>query len=167
MNASEVLANLPLLIYGIAIAELFSQWKRFINFKNVYAPYALMTIVLTEVALYTVFLFAQLVDEIQSMSYRKYLVYLFPCIVFMITVYSFTPEKEDDTEDYFKKNIPVVFGLISIFVASHFLYVFDETRSVIIGRISILALLILTVIFRKIWMIYLFIIVWFVMLFFR
>ena len=92
MNASEVLANLPLLIYGIAIAELFSQWKRFINFKNVYAPYALMTIVLTEVALYNVFLFAQLVDEIQSMSYRKYLVYLFTCIVFMITVYSFTPE---------------------------------------------------------------------------
>lgn len=38
MEASEVLAFLPLLIYGIAIAELFSQWKRFINFKRLDLP---------------------------------------------------------------------------------------------------------------------------------
>ena len=167
MNASEVLANLPLLIYGIAIAELFSQWKRFINFKEVYLPYVLMTIILTEIALYNVFLFAQLVDEISEMSYRNYLIYLFPSIVFMITVYSFTPEKEDDTEEYFKSNIPVIFGLISIFVASHFFFRFDETRTVILGRISILVVLILAAVFRRIWLIYLFIGIWFLLLFFR
>ena len=167
MNASEVLANLPLLIYGIAIAELFSQWRRFINFQKVYPPYALLTIILTEVAIYNVFLFAQLVDEIQNMTYRKYLMYLFPSIVFMITVYSFTPEREDDTEEYFKKNIPIVFSLISIFVASHFLYVFDEIRGVVLGRISILIWLILIVILRKVWMIYVFIVIWFLLLFLR
>jgi hypothetical protein len=29
MDASEYLAFLPLLLYGIALADLFSQWKRF------------------------------------------------------------------------------------------------------------------------------------------
>ena len=92
MKASEVLAFLPLLIYGIAIAELFSQWKRFIDFKSLYLPYTLLTILLTEIALYNVYLFSQLVGEINTMNYKRYLLYIVPPFIFMISIYIFTPE---------------------------------------------------------------------------
>ena len=68
MKESEVLVFLPLLIYGIAIAALFSQWKRFINYKSLYIPYALFTILLTEIALYNVYLYSQLVGEISMIE---------------------------------------------------------------------------------------------------
>lgn len=154
MNASEVLATLPLLIYGIAIAELFSQWKRFLRIKHIYLPYAVMTLLLTEIAFYNVFLFAQLVDELKIMSYKSYLLYLLPAVIFMITVYSFTPEKEDDTESYFKENMPVFFTLIALFILSHFFFHFDESLYVMIGRVIIVLWILLIAFFRKIWMVY-------------
>jgi len=156
MNASEVLAFLPLLIYGIAIAELASQWKRFFRIKQIYVPYTLMTLLLTEIAFYNVFLFARLVGELNMMSYKNYLLYLLPAIIFLITVYSFTPEKEDDTESYFKENMSVFFVMIALFILSHFLFQFDESRIILLGRIFVVVWILLTAYFRKIWMVYCF-----------
>ena len=51
MDAAEYLAFLPLLIYGIALADLFSQWKRLFNPKQLYLPYILLTGILTETAI--------------------------------------------------------------------------------------------------------------------
>lgn len=164
MRSSEVLAFLPLLIYGIAIAELFSQWKRFINIKKVYIPYAILTVILTEVALYNVYLFSQLVGDINNMSYKSYLLYIVPPFIFMISVYIFTPEKEDDTEVYFKENMPIFFSLISLFVGSHFLFKFDELAIMYIARIVLIIWLLLTGIFRKTWMVYVFVAIWLVLL---
>ena len=163
MKASEVLAFLPLLIYGIAIAELFSQWKRFINFKRLYLPYALLTIILTEIALYNVYLFSQLVSEINSMNYKSYLLYIVPPFIFMISVNIFTPEKEDDTEVYFKENMPIFFTLTALFVASHFFFKFDEPDMMYLVRIVLIIWLLLTGIFRKTWMVYVFVALWFVL----
>lgn len=163
MKASEVLAFLPLLIYGIAIAELFSQWKRFINFKRIYLPYALLTILLTEIALYNVFLFSQLVSEIDSMNYKSYLLYIIPPFIFMIAVNIFTPEKEDDTEVYFKENMPIFFTLIALFVASHYFFKFDEFGMMYLARIIIIVWLLLTGFFRKTWMVYVFVAIWFLL----
>ena len=163
MKASEVLAFLPLLIYGIAIAELFSQWKRFINFKSLYLPYALLTILLTEIALYNVYLFSQLVSEINSMNYKSYLLYIVPPFIFMISVNIFTPEKEDDTEVYFKENMPIFFTLTALFVASHFLFKFEERDMMYLFRIVLIIWLLLTGIFRKIWMVYVFVAIWFLL----
>lgn len=167
MNATDVLKTLPLLIYGIAIAELFSQWKRFVGIQRIYPPYVLLTLLLTEIAFYNVFLFAQLVDEIRIMSYRNYLVYLFPSVIFMITVYSFTPEKEEDTETYFIKNMPVFLSLIAIFIASHFLFSFEESTIVTFGRIVVILWLLLTAFYKRIWMVYIFVGLWFLLLFSR
>jgi len=161
MEASEVLAFLPLLIYGIAIAELFSQWKRFIDIKSLYLPYTLLTIILTEIALYNVYLFSQLVSEINSMNYKSYLLYILPPFIFMISVYIFTPNKDDDTEVYFKQHMPIFFTLISLFVASHFLFKFEEQAIMYLARIVIIIWLLLTGIFRKVWMVYVFVAVWF------
>lgn len=163
MKASEVLAFLPLLIYGIAIAQLFSQWKRFIDFKSLYLPYTLLTILLTEIALYNVYLFSQLVNEINSMNYKSYLLYILPPFIFMISVNIFTPEEDDDTEIYFKQNMPIFFTLISLFVASHFFFQFDEAAIMYLARIVIIIWLLLTGILRKIWMVYVFVAIWFLL----
>ena len=163
MEASEVLAFLPLLIYGIAIAELFSQWKRFIDFKSLYLPYTLLTILLTEIALYNVYLFSQLVGEINTMNYKRYLLYIVPPFIFMISVYIFTPEKEDDTEVYFKQNMPIFFTLIALFVASHFFFKYEEIYIMYVARIIIIIWLLLTGFLRKIWMVYVFVAIWFLL----
>ena len=163
MEASEVLAFLPLLIYGIAIAQLFSQWKRFINFKSIYLPYAILTILLTEIALYNVYLFSQLVGEIDSMNYKSYLLYIVPPFIFMIAVNIFTPEKEDDTEVYFKENMPIFFTLTALFVASHFFFKFEEGDVMYLARIGLIIWLLLTGILRKIWMVYVFVAIWFLL----
>jgi hypothetical protein len=164
MRASEVLAFLPLLIYGIAIAALFSQWKRFINYKNIYIPYALFTILLTEIALYNVYLFSQLVGEINMMDYKSYLIYILPPFIFLIAVNIFTPEKDDETETYFKENMSVFFILIAFFVASHFLFNYEETSGMFFARIIIIIWLLLTGILRRIWMVYVFVAIWLLLL---
>lgn len=164
MKASEVLAFLPLLIYGIAIAALFSQWKRFINYKNIYIPYALFTILLTEIALYNVYLFSQLVDEINMMDYKSYLIYILPPFIFLISVNIFTPEKDDETETYFKENMPIFFILIAFFVATHFFFSYEESSVMLFARIIIIIWLLLTGILRRIWMVYVFVAIWLLLL---
>ena len=164
MNASQVLVFLPLLIYGIAIAALFSQWKRFINYKNIYIPYALFTILLTEIALYNVYLFSQLAGEINMIDYKSYLIYILPPFSFLIAVNIFTPDKDDETESYFKENMSVFFILIAFFVATHFFFNYEESSVMFFGRIIIIIWLLLTGILRRIWMVYVFVAIWFLLL---
>jgi hypothetical protein len=164
MEASGVLVFLPLLIYGIGISALFSQWKRFINYKNIYIPYALFTILLTEIAVYNVYLFSQLVGEINMMDYKSYLIYILPPFSFLIAVNIFTPEKDDETETYFKENMSVFFILIAFFVASHFLFSYEETSVMFFARIIIIIWLLLTGILRRIWMAYVFVAIWLLLL---
>lgn len=87
-----------------------------------------------------------------------------PPFIFMIAVYIFTPEKEGDTELYFNENMPIFFNLISLFVASHFLFKFDEVGIMYFARIVLIIWLLLTGIYRKIWMVYVFVAIWFVLL---
>ncbi len=167
MKSSEVLAFLPLLIYGFAIAELFRQWKRIIDFKHLFLPYTLFTLVLTEIALYNVFLYSKLVPEISGLTYFNYMIYLLPPFLFMITVYVFTPEKEDDTKEYFIAKMPIFFFLISLFIATHFIFEYQENMGVKVGRIIGIILIMSAGISRKIWLTYLVFALWLIVLIFR
>ena len=69
MIPSEYLAFIPLLIYGIALADLLSQWKRLFNPKDLFIPYLLMTIILTETALYNVFVYAEVINKLGGQTY--------------------------------------------------------------------------------------------------
>lgn len=165
MEASEYLAFLPLLIYGIALADLFSQWKRFFNLKEVYIPYLLLTIILTETALYNVFIYAELIDQLAGLSYFSYLLYLIPPFLFMLTANIFTPDKDSDTEEYFLRQMPVFLSLLALFSASHFLYDFNENFPTIVGRMTAILIIIITGISRKIWMFYIVVVLWIFLLF--
>ena len=167
MVASEYLAFLPLLLYGIALADLFSQWKRFFNPKKIFLPYVLLTIILTETALYNVFIYAELIDELAGLSYFSYLLYLIPPFLFMLTANIFTPDKDSETEEYFMRQMPVFLSLLALFVASHFFYDFDEKISSLAGRIIAILFILLTAITRKVWLFYILVAIWLLLLFLK
>ena len=165
MNASQYLSFLPLLLYGIALADLFSQWKRFFKPGQIFIPYLLMTIILTETAVYNVFVYAKLIDQLSGLNYFNYLMYLIPPFLFLLTTHTFTPDPDSETEEYFKKQMPIFLTLFSLFAASKFLYEFDENLPILVIRILAIALMILTGIFRKIWMIYIICAIWLILMF--
>lgn len=160
MDANEYLAFLPLLIYGLALSDLLSQWKRFFDFESFYLPYMLFTIFLTELAIYNVYVYLELVSEFSKILYYQYLLGLIPPFLFMLTVNIFTPEKEDDTKKYFLLNKSKLFFLLALFMGSHFLYNFNETTYVLVGRIIGLSFLIILGFIKKEWTIYLVILIW-------
>jgi len=155
------------MIYGIALADLFSEWKRLFDFKNIYLPYALFTIVLTETALYNVFVYAKLIHSLEGICYYRYLIYLLPPFLFMLTTNIFTPDKCTHTRDYFQKRRPVFFTLLAMFITCHFLYDFDENLQTIFGRIIGIILILFAGYTRKNWTIYLVIAAWFILFLFR
>jgi len=58
MDSTEYLAFVPLLLYGIALADLFDllgQWRRFFDKEYLYWPYFLTTVMVTELAIRTCF----------------------------------------------------------------------------------------------------------------
>lgn len=165
MDASEYLAFLPLLLYGIALADLFSQWKRFFNPEKWFLPYLLFTIILTETALYNVFIYAELIDELAGLNYFQYLSYLIPPFLFMLTTNIFTPDENSETEEYFRKQMPVFLSLLALFVASHYLYDFNENLSILIGRFIAVLFILVTGITRKVWLFYVIVALWFFLLF--
>jgi hypothetical protein len=165
MEATEYLAFLPLLIYGIALADLFREWKRFLNLKEIFFPYLIVTIIFTETALYNVFAFAGLLENLEGLTYSSYLLYLAPPFLFMLATSFFTPEEKSDTEEYFMKNMPVFLTFFALFVASHFLYNFNEPPIFLGIRIFSIVYILLTGILRKKWMVYLLCAIWLFSLF--
>ena len=160
MDVSEYLAFIPLLLYGIGLADLLSEWKRLFDTKEWYLPYALTTIILTETALYNVFIYMHLVEELPGQSYLNYLLYLIPPFLFLMATNVFTPDQESDTREYFIRRMPVFFTLLALFVASHFLFGFDEPALMVVGRIVIFIVIIILGNMRKVWMVYVLTVLW-------
>ena len=160
MDVSEYLAFVPLLLYGIGLADLMSEWKRLLSPSSWYLPYSLFTIILTETALYNVFIYIQLIDQLPGQSYFSYLTFLLPPFLFLLTTYTFTPEKDSETKKYFIEQMPVFFTLLSLFVASHFLYQFEEPSVMDVSRVVIIVCLIAAGYFRKVWFVYVIAVLW-------
>ena len=165
MDATEYLAFIPLLLYGIGLADLLSEWKRLFVTKDWYLPYALLTIILTETALYNVFIYIHLVEQMPGQSYLTYLSYLFPPFLFLMATSAFTPDKESETKEYFIRQMPVFFTLLALFIASHCLYGFNEPALMVVGRAVIIVLIITFGNMRKVWVVYALAAIW-VLLFF-
>jgi len=164
MDATEYMAFVPLLIYGIALADLLSEWKRFFSPDELYFPYLLFTIILTEAAVYNIFIYVSLVNELPGQTYIRYLSFLVPPFLFLMVTNIFTPERGEHTRDYFEAKIPVVFSLMAVFIASHFLYEMAGNPWI---RIIMIILLAATAVFRKHWLMYLIGLFWAVSLVLR
>lgn len=167
MSATDYLSFLPLLIYGIAIAELLSEWKRLFDIKTFFLPYALFTVLLTEVAIYNVFIYAELIEELKGLSYGMYLIYLIPPFLFMLVTNIFTPDKGEDTRHYFLKQKPLMFTLISVFIATHFLFDFNEEPRLVYTRLAYLTIIFVSGFINKIWPSYVIVALWLISIYMR
>ena len=164
MDSSEYLAFVPLLIYGIALADLFGEWKRLFDKTQWFLPYILLTIVFTEVAVYNVFIYLKLVNQMAGLNYINYLITLLPPFLFMLLVNAFTPDKGDITKDYFLKHMPIFMSLLAAFIASHFLFNFEENPLTITGRIASVVFILAVGFSRKMWLVYLMSFFWLILL---
>lgn len=167
METSEYLAFIPLLIYGIGLADLLSEWKRLFDPKEWYLPYSLFTIMLTELAVYNIFIYMHLVEQLPGQSYFTYLSFLLQPFLFILTTNAFTPDKNSDTKEYFLRRLPVLSSLLALFIASHFIYVTNESIYVQISRVLAIIILFTIGFTRKIWLIYIIASLWFLTIFFR
>ena len=152
MSDKEYYIILPLLLYGLAIADLVNSWRSFFKKERRYIPYIVTSLVLLEVSFWNFYQLHEWMTEDSFSTYLGYFRILLQPLTFLLVVAVFTPEKEEeDIKSYFTKNIPIIFGGLAVFVALHFLF---EVESMVIPRLFSIGLLITIAVTRKIWIIY-------------
>ena len=144
------------------------QWKRFFDKEYLYWPYFLTTLIFTETAIYNIFIYLEIASDLSDISYYQYWPFLIQPMIFLLTVYALTPEKEDkDTAGYFIKRMPAIYGLMAAYIACHFLPGFGVTESLDISRIIGIGLCIFLATSRTVSLVYVITVVWIISLFFR
>jgi hypothetical protein len=167
MDVTEYLAFVPLLIYGMGLTNLLMEWKRFFDPNEIYLPYTLLTLLLTETAIYNVFIYQRLIDRFAGQNYLNYLLLLIPPFLFYLVTNVFTPEPGVKTRDYFLKRMPLSFTLMALLVSCNFFFRLEESLIPSIARLVFVVVIILAGFTRKIWLTYVLIIIWLVSLIFR
>ena len=167
MQTLEYLAFIPLLMYGLGLADLLSQWKRLFDPEDWYLPYTIFTVILTEIAVYNVFIYFNLLVQLPGQNYFTYLSYLLPPFLFILTTSAFTPEKEAKTKEHFIKRMPIFFTSLAMLILSHFFFQYGESIYVHIGRLLIVVILIIVGFTRKIWPVYIIAFIWLISFLFR
>jgi len=160
MSTAEYLAFIPLLLYGLGLSTLLGEWKRIFDRKEMFLPYTLLTLCLTEIAIYNVFIYSRLLDKLEGLNYLHYLILLISPFLFFLVAHVFTPEPEKNTKDHFIKRMPLFYSLIALLTACNYLYGFEESRFANISRIIFIIVLLLCGFTRKIWLTYVLIIMW-------
>ena len=161
MQPSEYLAFIPLLIYGLALADLLGQWRRFFERDYFYLPYFLITLIFTEIAIWNVFIYLGVTQQLAGIGYFQYWLYLSQPMLFLITVAALTPETENkETEAYFKQRIPIVFGLMALYIGSHLFTNVGSTPALNAVRVVTVVLLVIIAVSRRVWLVYVAAILW-------
>ena len=164
----QALGFVPFLIFGFGITQLLSEWKRLLATKEYFLPYLLFTIMLTEIGIYTVFVYAQLLFKLPDLNYLTYLSYLIPPFLFFMITNVFTPDKGTDTKEYFIRRMPLFFILLALFFGSQFLFDLNESPVVHFLRLVVIGILIVAGLFyRKIWVTYVLVAIWLIAIIIR
>lgn len=121
MSQSEFLSILPIIFYGLAIAEITEHWRSIFNSKPS-APFILFVVILFEQAIYSVYRFYDVIHQLPDLSYWAYFGACVPPMLLLFTVKALTPDKGQPPEGYMKKNASVIFGLASAYSLSTFLF---------------------------------------------
>jgi len=160
MSTSEYLAFIPLLIYGLGLTNLLGEWKRIFVWKEIFIPYTFMTLLLTEIGVYNVFIYQRMLAKLEGLSYVNYLLFLIVPILYYLATLVFTPEQGDNTREHFIKRMPLFYTLVALLTASNFIFRLEESRYVNISRIIFIAIVALCGFTRKIWLTYVLIFIW-------
>lgn len=168
MDIVEYLLFVPLLIYGIALSDLFAQWKKFLTPKSWYFPHLLVIIAATDIGVNNVFNFFSLSDHFTNITYFMYWLYLLPPLVFLVLVNVLT--KTDDNEDkktFFNENRKSIFILMALFMALHFIPQFNYTEPVSIHRLLAIASCLLFAFWNRMIFYYASVLIWLLSLYSR
>jgi hypothetical protein len=160
MSTSEYLVFIPLLIYGLGLTNLLGEWKRIFDRNQMFLPYTLMTLFLTEIAIYNIFIYHNVLSLLSGLSYFKYLALLITPFLFYLATLVFTPEPAENTKEHFIKTMPFFFTLVALWTAGNFISGLDESLSVNIVRIIFIVIVSLAGFTKKIWLVYVLIFIW-------
>ena len=155
MSEKEYYLILPLLIYGIGIAELVSSWRNLFIKERRHLPYLVASLLLLEVAFWNFYKMVHWMTDDYFKNYLSYLLMLAPPLLFLFVVAVFVPDRNKpdvNLKEYFKQKIPVIFGGLALFTSLHFLF---DTESSPVPRLVAVGLLLTMAIWRKEWIIYL------------
>ena len=113
------------------------------------------------VAVWNVYAYLEVLPNLKSAGYVQYWAFMVQPMLFLLTVSALTPEAENqDTEEYFKRRMPVVFGLMAVFIFSHLFSGFGASVPVTVPRIIAIGLCIAIAATRKIALVYVMAAVW-------
>lgn len=163
MDAIEYLLFIPLLLYGIALSDLFGEWKKILSNKNYYWPYIATIITITEIGIYNVYIFFNLASYLKESSYFQYCLFLAPPFVFLLLV-NFLTHKEDDevmhSKDFFQSRIPQVFFTLAVFISLHFIPFYHFENEIFVPRLIAVAICLAFAYWRKMFLFYPLILIW-------
>lgn len=89
MDKIEYLLFIPLLIYGITLSDLFSEYKRMIKDSVIHIKYMIAILLLSEVAIFNIYKLYSIINTYDITTYVQFWVLLIPPIIFMITIHVF------------------------------------------------------------------------------
>jgi len=167
MDSAQYLAFIPLLIYGLGLSTLLSEWKRIFDPRAIYIPYSLLTLMLTETAVYNIFIYIRIIKELPDQDYIHYLIFLTPPFLFYLATHVFTPDKDSETKEYLIRQMPLFMSLLALFIGSHFIYGLDESKNAFLFRLLFIALTLLIGFLKRPGLIYLLFIIWIITFIFR
>jgi hypothetical protein len=167
MSTAEYLVFIPLLIYGVGLTTLLVEWKRLFDPSEFFLPYTLLTLVMTEIAIYNVFIYQRLINQFSGQSYLTYLTFLISPFLFFLVTNIFTPEPGEKTREHFIKRMPLFYSLFALLVASNFIYRLEASIYANVTRIVFILVLLSTGFTRKIWLTYVVVILWLISFFIR
>ena len=76
-------------------------------------------------------------------------------MLFLVIVSALTPDPEcKDTEAYFIKRMPVVFGMMAVYIGSHFIANYGVMSSINVARFLAIVLCIVMAVSRRAWLVY-------------
>ena len=170
MDPIEYLLFIPLLIYGIVLTHLFGEWKRFFDLENWHGPYIITVVVFTEIAVWNIYTFLDVISRDESHSYLSYLGLLAAPFLFMLSVNALLAGEGTDglvDREEFGRRMRLSYFFMGCFVMFHFVPLFGPNDGLNGPRIAASTVLFLVAWLKKERLVYLLGVVWLVSLVIR
>ncbi len=139
---------MPILLLSLGIGDILLHWKDYFQQERRYWPHIVTGLMIVEVGIRNYYLLFNELYLIAHMSYNQFLARLLPPMLFLLAAAAFTPDGDEDTQAYFKRRIPVVFSLLALFIASHWLVQFQIDYTFFVRAAAVTGCL-LMVVLRK------------------
>jgi len=148
MSQEEFYSIMPILLLSLGIGDILLHWKDYFQKERRYWPHIITGLMIVEVGIRNYFLLFNELYFIAHMTYNQFLARLLPPMLFLLAAAAFTPDESEDTKAYFQRRLRVVFSLLALFIASHWLVQFRIDYTFFVRAVAVTGCM-LMVILRK------------------